>query len=101
MTLGERVPSSWPGQGQPAPLSGTSVSSVIAAGVAASVMAYAHHRKPEDGPAASSLKTREGKMALLRRLEQKLGHGIYLNPWDLFGHAKHSIAEGYGPSKTP
>jgi subtilisin family serine protease len=86
-TLGAQVPSSWPGQGQSTPLSGTSVSSVIAAGVAASALAYARHLEPKDGPAQSSLKTREGKMALLRLLGQPSEHGTYLNPWVLFGQS--------------
>ena len=90
-TIGEDVRSSWPrtlfenGTGYTMLNSGTSVSTVITAAMAAMVLDYAWQTLPlENDGIRMGLQSSQGMRALLRLLGRRVGDFTYLCPWSFF-----------------
>ena len=87
-TLGEQVQSSWPrnltqrGAARSKRFSGTSVATVIAAGIAATLLGYSS-RDPArfNSDQYQRLRSRQGMGALLKKLSRENGGFTYICPW--------------------
>lgn len=94
--LGEQVPLPWPGRSEEQHLSGTSISTYIASGLAAIIIDFSRQKACREamqydcekavsrGPSAR-LKTKEGMEAVFREMSKNHGQGGYdcISPWDV------------------